>query len=82
MTVVIDRLPPAQRSVLVLREMEQLEAADVSALLGLSDANQRVLLHRARARVRDHLETLLGNRLSEPGTAHPRGRPQIHITSP
>lgn len=56
----IDRLPPVQRSVLVMREVEHLDAAEVSSLLGVSDGNQRVLLHRARARVRDHLEKLLG----------------------
>lgn len=55
----IEQLPPAQRSVLVLREVEHMEPTEVSALLGISDANQRVLLHRARARVRDFIERLL-----------------------
>ena len=58
-TDAIDGLPPAQRSVLLLREIEQMEAAEVSEILKISDANQRVLLHRARARIRDHLERLL-----------------------
>lgn len=53
---VIDELPEAQREVLVLRDVEGLPASDVAALLGLSDGNQRVLLHRARARVRARLE--------------------------
>lgn len=56
----IEELPPAQRSVLLLREVEHLEPGEVGALLGLSAVNQRVLLHRARARVRDHLERVLG----------------------
>ena len=56
----IDQLPPAQRSVLLLREVENLEPSEVSALLGISDGNQRVMLHRARARVRDYMEQLLG----------------------
>lgn len=56
----VSGLPPVQRSVLVMREVEHLEAAEVSTLLGISDGNQRVLLHRARARVRDHLEQVLG----------------------
>jgi RNA polymerase sigma-70 factor (ECF subfamily) len=49
-------LPPVQRDVLVLRDVEGLSAADTCNVLGLSDTNQRVLLHRARARVRNALE--------------------------
>lgn len=56
----IDRLPPIQRSVLVLREIEQMDAHAVSTLLEISDGNQRVLLHRARARVREMIEQVLG----------------------
>lgn len=56
----IDTLPDAQRQVLLLRDVEGLAAADVAELLGLSDGNQRVLLHRARARVRSELEAKLG----------------------
>lgn len=55
-------LPVAQRQVLVLRDVEGLEAADVCTLLGVSAGNQRVLLHRARAHVRARLETELGGR--------------------
>lgn len=57
---VIDTLPEAQRQVLVLRDVEGLPAADVAELLGVTDGNQRVLLHRARARVRSELEGRLG----------------------
>lgn len=56
----IDELPDQQRQVLVLRDVEGVEASDVGALLGVSDGNQRVLLHRARARVRAGLETRVG----------------------
>ncbi|HSJ74540.1 MAG TPA: sigma-70 family RNA polymerase sigma factor [Miltoncostaeaceae bacterium] len=49
-------LPPAQREVITLRDIEGWEAAEVCALLGVSDGNQRVLLHRARSRVRAALE--------------------------
>jgi RNA polymerase sigma-70 factor, ECF subfamily len=56
----IDTLPDSQRQVLLLRDVEGLGAADVAELLGLSDGNQRVLLHRARARVRSELEAKLG----------------------
>jgi RNA polymerase sigma-70 factor (ECF subfamily) len=49
-------LPEMQQAVLALRDVEGLEAQEVCELLDLSDANQRVLLHRARARVRTELE--------------------------
>jgi RNA polymerase sigma-70 factor (ECF subfamily) len=49
-------LPPAQREVLVLRDLEGVSAAETCNVLGLSDTNQRVLLHRARSRVRNALE--------------------------
>ncbi len=54
---VLPTLPDAQRQVVVLRDVEGLSAADVASVLGLSDGNQRVLLHRARARLRQQLET-------------------------
>ena len=49
-------LPPAQRQVVTLRDVEGLPTADVCSILGISEGNQRVLLHRARARIRQHLE--------------------------
>jgi RNA polymerase sigma-70 factor (ECF subfamily) len=52
-------LPEAQRRVLVLRDVEGLEADDVCEVLGLSAGNQRVLLHRARTKLRAVLETEL-----------------------
>ena len=52
----IDGLPAAQREVLVLRDLEGFAAADVCNILGLTDTHQRVLLHRARSRVRTALE--------------------------
>jgi len=48
----IEQLPPSQRAVLVMRDVEGLEAEEVCRLLELSDANQRVLLHRARTTLR------------------------------
>jgi RNA polymerase sigma-70 factor (ECF subfamily) len=51
-----DVLPPAQREVLTLRDMLGWNAAEVCDALGISDTNQRVLLHRARSKVRGALE--------------------------
>ena len=55
----IAALPPAQREVLVLRDLEGVDAVETCNALGLTDTNQRVLLHRARARVRNALEQYL-----------------------
>ena len=52
----IGELPATQRAVLTLRDVEGLDAEEVCGLLDLSPGNQRVILHRARARVRDELE--------------------------
>lgn len=58
----IEALPPRQRAVLVLRDVEGVDADEACGVLELSEANQRVLLHRARAAVRAALEPLLGGR--------------------
>ena len=55
----IETLPPAQRQVIALRDIDGLESDEVCALLGLSAGNQRVLLHRARSHVRRDLERYL-----------------------
>jgi RNA polymerase sigma-70 factor, ECF subfamily len=56
----IGALPDTQQAVLTLRDVEGLEAEEVCELLDLSPGNQRVILHRARARVRDELERYFG----------------------
>jgi RNA polymerase sigma-70 factor (ECF subfamily) len=52
----IAALPETQQAVLTLRDVEGLEAEEVCELLDLTAGNQRVILHRARARVRSELE--------------------------
>jgi RNA polymerase sigma-70 factor, ECF subfamily len=52
----IAELPPAQQTVIRMRDVEGYSADEVCTALELSQANQRVLLHRARARVRTALE--------------------------
>jgi RNA polymerase sigma-70 factor (ECF subfamily) len=56
----IERLPAAQRAVLILRDIEQCEAEEACALLEISAENQRVLLHRARGRIRATIDSLVG----------------------
>jgi RNA polymerase sigma-70 factor, ECF subfamily len=55
----IEALPAVQRRVVVLRDVEGWSAGEVCALLGLSEGNQRVILHRGRARLRRALERYL-----------------------
>src|SRR5439155_3735566 len=47
----IDRLPPAQRAVITMRDVQRLTSEEVCNALDLTETNQRVLLHRARAKV-------------------------------
>lgn len=56
----IERLPAGQRAVLILRDIEQREAEEACALLNISAENQRVLLHRARGRIRATIDGLIG----------------------
>lgn len=54
--VAITRLPESQQQVVTLRDVEGLAAVEVCRILDLTEGNQRVLLHRGRARVRALLE--------------------------
>ena len=56
----IDKLPYNQGEVIRLRDVEGFSSAEVCDLLSISEANQRVLLHRARTKVRAALESYLG----------------------
>jgi RNA polymerase sigma-70 factor (ECF subfamily) len=55
----LKQLPERQRVIVVLRDVEGLSPDEVCGLLGLSQENQRVLLHRGRSRVRAFLEEYL-----------------------
>jgi RNA polymerase sigma-70 factor (ECF subfamily) len=71
---VIDRLPAGQRAVILLRDMEGRDAEETCALLEISAENQRVLLHRARSRIRREIDALIGK---EPATrVAPARKPQ------
>lgn len=48
----LPQIPEAQRQVVVLCDMEGVPPADVVSMLGLTEGNRRVLLHRGRARLR------------------------------
>jgi RNA polymerase sigma-70 factor (ECF subfamily) len=52
----IDELPPAQRAVITMRDIQGFTSEEVCNALDLTETNQRVLLHRARAKVRKALE--------------------------
>lgn len=56
----IEALPPGQREVITLCDVEGWEPAEVTVVLGISASNQRVLLHRARSKVRRALEQYFG----------------------
>ena len=58
----IERLPAGQRAVIVLRDIEGCEAEEACTLLGITAENQRVLLHRARGRIRQAIDAVTGRR--------------------
>ena len=60
---VIATLPASQRLVITLRDVQGFTAEEACELLGVSEANQRVLLHRARTKVRSALEGYVGDRV-------------------
>jgi RNA polymerase sigma-70 factor, ECF subfamily len=56
----VDGLPDRQRQVVTLRDIEGLTSEEVCGVLDISEGNQRVLLHRARSRLRQAVETGFG----------------------
>ncbi|WP_114853478.1 RNA polymerase sigma factor [Brachybacterium sp. YJGR34] len=57
----VDMLPPAQREVVELRDLQGFSAAEAAEVLGITAVNQRVLLHRGRVAVRRLLEEYLSH---------------------
>jgi RNA polymerase sigma-70 factor (ECF subfamily) len=53
----LDGLPDRQREVVLLRDVEGLSGGEVCAVLNITPGNQRILLHRGRAQLRQALET-------------------------
>ena len=56
--VVIEAMPAGQKAVIILRDMEGRDADETCTLLGITSENQRVLLHRARGRIRSAIDRL------------------------
>jgi RNA polymerase sigma-70 factor (ECF subfamily) len=56
----IEKLPQNQRLVVTLRDVDGLDSEEVCSILQISETNQRVILHRARSRLRREWETYLG----------------------
>jgi RNA polymerase sigma-70 factor (ECF subfamily) len=65
----LDALPEMQRQVVILRDVEGLPAADVCNILDLSETNQRVILHRGRARLRRALDRYVQDGAKPPSAA-------------
>jgi RNA polymerase sigma-70 factor (ECF subfamily) len=63
----IEVLPPSQRQIIILRDIEGWTSEETCSFLGISEVNQRVLLHRARAKVRGVLEKYFGEEHVEYG---------------
>ncbi len=62
----ITRLPAGQKAAIILRDVENRSAEEACALLGVSPENQRVLLHRARGRVRAAIDALVSEGPRQP----------------
>ncbi len=64
----LEDLPPSQRAVIIMRDIAGHGPGETCSILGITEANQRVLLHRARTRIRQVIEALIT----------PRGPPKRH----
>lgn len=68
----LEALPASQRQVVLLRDVEDVAAAEICNILGVSETNLRVLLHRGRARIRRALDHYLRGDPPRPGPARPQ----------
>jgi RNA polymerase sigma-70 factor, ECF subfamily len=59
------QIPARQAAVVALRDIDGLDAGEVADLMGISAANQRVLLHRGRASVRAAIEAFFAGRVTD-----------------
>ncbi len=66
----IERLPDNQKAVIVLRDIESRTPEETCEILGVTEANHRVLLHRARVKVRSAIDDLVTPKAG--GAAPPR----------
>jgi RNA polymerase sigma-70 factor (ECF subfamily) len=64
----IASLPTRQREVITARDVVGMDAAEAAEVLGLTSGNQRVLLHRARSKVRAALEQYAADVIEEPSS--------------
>ena len=59
----LDRLPPNQRAAVLLRDVQGLDAKEVCEALGVTEVHLRVLLHRARTRLRAAVNTIVSGQV-------------------
>jgi RNA polymerase sigma-70 factor (ECF subfamily) len=69
----IDRLPTAYRTVLLLRDIEELDTSEVASMLGISMNAVKIRLHRARQALRTLLEPTFGSHAQPAVAAHSHG---------
>jgi RNA polymerase sigma-70 factor (ECF subfamily) len=62
----LEGLPERLRTIVLMRDVEQLTSEEACNILGVSETNQRVLLHRARVQLRAALEPHLARRQEHP----------------
>jgi RNA polymerase sigma-70 factor (ECF subfamily) len=68
----IEALPAGQKAVIILRDMEDRTGEEICALLAITPENQRVLLHRARARIRAAIDRITAPVAAQPVPLRPQ----------
>jgi len=72
----LEALPERQRQVVLLRDVEDIAPGDICNILGISETNLRVLLHRGRARIREALDRYLRDGKPPAPRSRPPARPE------